>query len=132
MCYVSFVSYFCFCCYYCWCCCCCFFFLFFFSFIAWFVEFSLIIYFIVVKNILLEEFLDSNSFIEFGKCLIIFGGLFENTFMKLRLLFGFFYGRNASLIKLKVTSRKWTSVRFVLISVLKPKFVNTWTWTKYL
>ena len=74
----------------------------------------------------LEEFLNSKLFTEFGKCLIIFGGLFEKTFMYLRLLFVFLYDWHVPLISLKVTSRNETSNRFVLISILKPKFLNTW------
>lgn len=72
----------------------------------------------------MEDFLDSKPFIEFDKRLIIFDRWFEKTFMQLRLLFGFLFGRNASLIKLKGTSRKETSIGFALISILKPKFLN--------
>ena len=41
-------------------------------------------------------------------------------------MFGFLYGRNVSLTNLKVTSWKETLIRFVLISILKPKCLNTW------
>ena len=78
------------------------------------------------KVSLMEEFLDSKSFIEFGKRLIIFDRWFEKTFMQLRLLFGFWHGRNVPLFKLKATSRKDPSIGFVLISILKPKFLNIW------
>ena len=73
---------------------------------------------------LTEDFLDSKPFIESGKRLIIFDRWFEKIFMQLRLLLGFLFGQNASLIKLKVTSRKKTSIGFTLISILKPNFLN--------
>ena len=74
----------------------------------------------------MEDFLDSKSFIEFGKRLIIFDRWFGKPFMQLRLLFRFWYGRNVPLFKLKATPRKDPSIGFVLISILKPKFLNIW------
>ena len=114
-------------CYFLYCCCCCF-----LGIKVWFyslirqVRFDNFLW-RYQKNFLqyLRSFLAVSCSLNFDKRMVIFGGWFEKIFMQLRLLFGLLYDQNGSLIKLNVTLNKSTSVRFILISVLKLKFLNS-------
>ena len=52
------------------------------------------------------------------------GGL-KKYLSNLDYYLAFFYGQNVPLVKMKVTSRKSTSMKFVSNSILKPNFWNT-------
>ena len=74
------------------------------------------IFFDIVKDHFNGGISGRKSFIEFVERVIMFSGCFKEAFIKLNLLLRFLYN----------LSRKLTSIKSALISILETKLLNVW------